>query len=75
MPWGRACRRLIGDYEVPMVMEAEWTLARNVRGGVEEAGFKEVEFWEEELAWRWESAEALAGYFFRGGQSGEWEDD
>ena len=67
MPWEKACRELLPDYEPPAVMGAEWTLTANVRAGLERAGFQGVEVWEENLSWRWESAEAWAGYYFDGG--------
>ena len=66
-PWKKACRELFSDYEPPPVMGADWTLGTNVRAGLEEAGFTDVEVWKEDLAWRWESAEALADYFFNAG--------
>ena len=66
-PWEKTCRELIPDYEPPAVMEAGWTLTANVQAGLEKAGFKDVKVWEENLTWQWESAEALAGYYFDGG--------
>lgn len=66
-PWEKACRELIPGYEPPTVMKAEWTLAVNVKAGLERAGFKDVEVWETNLTWQWKSAEALADYLFDGG--------
>ena len=66
-PWEKACRELMPGYEAPPVMEEEWTLAANVEAGLVRAGFKDVRVWVEELTWRWESAEALAEYLFKGG--------
>ncbi|CAD6587456.1 MAG: hypothetical protein ASARMPREDX12_002850 [Alectoria sarmentosa] len=67
LPWERACREFISDYKPPMLMDANWTLARNVEAGLDKAGFKGVEVWEEYLAWRWENAEAVSDYFIDGG--------
>ncbi|KAF6219725.1 hypothetical protein HO133_003550 [Letharia lupina] len=69
-PWEKACRRLISDYEPPMIMPAEWTLAENVKAGLEKAGFGDVDVWVENVAWRWDSVEALSGYYFEGGNPG-----
>lgn len=65
-PWLTACRRQIPDYETPMLMGANWTLAGNVKAGIEVAGFKDVDVWVEDCSWRWESVEALSKYFFDG---------
>lgn len=67
VPWEKAFRAQISDFETPMVMGKEWTLSSNVRAGLEGAGFKDVDVWVEDLVWRFESAEALAGYYFDGG--------
>ena len=53
-----------------MIMPADWTLAGNVRAGVEKAGFKDVDVWEEDCSWRWESGEAVSKYFLDGGNPG-----
>ena len=63
-PWEKACHELLPDYKTSPVMGAEWTFAANVRSRLEGAGFKDVKVWVEELVWRFESAEALAEYFF-----------
>lgn len=65
-PWERACREQVADYSAAGIMPAEWTLADRVGGGLERAGFRDVEVWGEECVWGWESAEAVAGYFFEG---------
>ena len=69
-PWEKACRQLSPDYESPSVMEETWTLEKNVRAGLEKAGFKDVAVWKENLTWRWESAEELTHYLFEGGNPG-----
>ena len=66
-PWDKACREIMPGYEAPAAMGAEWTLAENVKAGLEKAGFKDVEVWVEHLAWQFESAEAVAKYFFEAG--------
>ena len=65
-PWEKACRKLLPDYESPPVMEETWTLGPNVRGGLEKAGFKNVDVWKEDLTWRWESADEMTRYPFDG---------
>lgn len=69
-PWVKACRRQIPDYEPAIIMDANWTLAGNVRAGIETVGFKDVVVWEERCSWSWESAEALSKYFLDGGNPG-----
>lgn len=66
-PWTAACRRQIPDYESPMLMGASWTLASNVKAGLETAGFTDVDVRVEDLYWRWDSLEAVSKYFFDGG--------
>ena len=66
-PWEKACRELLPDHKPPAVMGEEWTLDMNVRAGLEKAGFKDVEVWKEDQAWKWESAEELERYLFEGG--------
>ena len=66
-PWEQACRSFVPDFEVPTVMDAEWTFAGNVEAGLCRAGFQDVEVWEEDVPWRWDSAEAMSKYFFDGG--------
>ena len=70
VPWEKACRELVPDYKPPAVMGEEWTLDTNVRAGLEKAGFKDVEVWKEDQAWKWESAEELGRFFFEGGNPG-----
>ena len=67
VPWEKACRELLPDYEPPALMDPAWTWAANVQNGLEKGGFKDVVVWVEDLVWRWESGEALARYFFEGG--------
>ena len=50
-----------------MLMDEDWTLAENVKVGLDKAGFTDVEVWEEDCSWRWEGAEAVSKYFFDGG--------
>ncbi len=69
-PWDRACREQVAGYETPPLMDVEWTGGGDVRGGLERAGFRDVEVWEEDCVWGMESAEALAGYMFDGGNPG-----
>lgn len=66
-PWEQACQELLPDYQPPAVMDEEWTLGTNVKTGLEKAGFKNVEVWNEDQAWEWDSAEELARYLFEGG--------
>lgn len=66
-PWKKATRQSIHDYEPPVLMDPNWTLANNVKAGLEKVGFKDVNVWEEDLSWRWESIEALSEFFFNGG--------
>ena len=70
MPWVKACRRQIPDYESATIMDANWTLARNVFAGIEKVGFDDVDVWEEDCSWRWESVEAVSKYFLDGGNPG-----
>ena len=69
-PWVKACRWQIPDYESERIMDPNWTLASNVFAGIEKAGFKDVDVWEEDCIWRWESVEAVSKYFLDGGNPG-----
>ena len=66
-PWEKACRELMPGYEPLTAMGPEWTLGENVQAGLVKAGFKDVEVWVENLAWQFESVEAIVEYFFDGG--------
>ena len=66
-PWEKACQELLPDHKPPAVMGEEWTVVTNVKAGLEKAGFKDVEVWNEDQAWKWESAEELGRYLFEGG--------
>lgn len=66
-PWETACRNFISDYESPILMDPNWTLATNVKAGLDEVGFKDVDVWEEDLSWWWDSADAVSKYFIDGG--------
>ncbi|KAL9062886.1 MAG: hypothetical protein Q9161_009710 [Pseudevernia consocians] len=66
-PWEKACREQVPGYEAPVLMGEEWTVGGKVKGGLERAGFRDVEVWEEDCVWGWESAGAVAGYYFEGG--------
>ena len=65
-PWERATRQSIHDYEAPVLMDPNWTVANNVKTGLEKVGFKDVNLWKEDLSWRWESIGALSEFWFDG---------
>ena len=69
-PWEKACRRLVPDYEAPMVMDAKSTFPASVEAGLLEPGFKDVVVWEEDVPWRWDDVEAVSKYYLEGNNPG-----
>ncbi|KAL6720090.1 hypothetical protein ACLMJK_002011 [Lecanora helva] len=68
--WTKACQMLIPDYGSATIMGESWTRAENIRTGLQQTGFKDVDAWEEKVPWRWENVEELSKYFFDGGNPG-----
>lgn len=66
-PWEAACREQVPGYEAPVLMDEAWTVGGKVKGGLERAGFRDVEVWNEDCVWGWESAGAVGEYYFEGG--------
>ena len=69
-PWAEACRALIPDYQPVAVMGKTWTQTENVKAGLTEVGFRDVDARDEKRSWQWKSVDDLSKYFFEGGNPG-----
>ena len=69
-PWTKACKQLDEKFQPPRIMDKEWTDPTEVEKGLAKVGFEDIKLTKVNGSWRWESYEALANYFFDGGNPG-----